>query len=231
MPEVGTDFPVDFGEHMNGMREDSITPDQVMAGLEPFGIRPSAPQIEMIREYVRLLIKWNRSISLTTIEDPFEIVSRHFGESIFAVSAIPLYICRLADVGTGAGFPGLALKIIFQDLNLLLIESNNKKCAFLSEVVRALGLTSVEISPKRFEEINESGGKMDIIAARALGGFPKLLRWTNRVITDHGKVVLWVGLEDVNTISATGGWAWEPAIKIPESQRRYLLIGRPTRER
>ena len=105
----------------------------------------------MVREYVSLLLMWNQSISLTTVTDPDEIISRHFGESMFAAKLISVENCRLADVGTGAGFPGLPLKILSPTLDLVLIESNKKKYAFLSEVVRSLGLKSVEVLPERFE--------------------------------------------------------------------------------
>jgi 16S rRNA (guanine527-N7)-methyltransferase len=212
-------------------REFAIASEQIILALQPFGVHPSGQQIDMIREYTYLLIKWNRSISLTTIVDPREIVVRHFGECMFAACAIPVENCRLADFGAGAGFPGLALKIISPALKLMLIESNRKKCAFLSEVVRTLGLEAVEIVPSRFEEIKDRVDSIDLVTARALGGFPKLLRSAKNILAQGGRVILWVGLEHVNTISAIDTWIWEAAIKIPDSQRRYLLIGRPDRQK
>jgi 16S rRNA (guanine527-N7)-methyltransferase len=207
-----------------------ITREEVATALQPFGVHPSDEQIGMIREYIRLLLEWNQSISLTAIEDPREIVARHFGECMFAACVLSVEKCRLADVGTGAGFPGLAVKIACPTLKLLLIESNQKKCVFLLEVVRTLGLTAVEIIPKRFEEVNESSGQIDFVAARALGGFPRLLRWARNCLTERGNVILWVGSDDVNTISTNVDWLWQPPVKIPESQRRYLVIGRPNRK-
>ncbi len=115
---------------------------------------------------------------MTSIVEPAEIVSRHFGESMFLHSLLPVENGRLADVGSGAGFPGLALKILCQDLDVILIEANKKKSAFLSEVARALDLRNVEVIPERFEEIRSEPGFADFVAARALGGFPKLLRWS-----------------------------------------------------
>jgi 16S rRNA (guanine527-N7)-methyltransferase len=140
---------------------------------------------------------------------------------------MPVEKSKLADVGSGAGFPGLAMKIICPSLRVILIESNKKKCAFLSEVARALEMTDVEVSPVRFEERMVASGFAEIIAARALGGYPELLRWARSGLAPRGHIMLWVGGEDVTKISKTADWIWQPAARIPESQRRFILIGRP----
>lgn len=205
----------------------SISNQQISRSLSIFGITPSGEQITMIREYVQLLLKWNQSISLTTVTDPEEIISRHFGESMFAAKLLPMESCRLADVGTGAGFPGLPLKILSPSLELVLIESNKKKYAFLSEVVRTLGLKGVEVLPDRFEQIRPENFKFDLISARALGDFKELLRWSAQALKPGGRIVLWVGAEDATRLATNPSWIWEPATRIPDSQRRYILMGRP----
>jgi 16S rRNA (guanine527-N7)-methyltransferase len=202
----------------------------VAACLAPFKIAPSDDQISKIREYVALLLRWNRSISLTTVTDPKEIVARHFGESMYAANLLHVKKCRLADVGTGAGFPGLALKIACPSLQLLLIESNRKKCAFLSEVTRALRLEDVEIQPERFEEIRPETVRADIVTCRAVGEFKQMLRWSRVALAPHGHLVLWLGSDDATRIARAEGWTWQPAQRIPESQRRFILIGRLTEE-
>lgn len=196
--------------------------------LEPFGVHPSVDQIHKIRDYVSLLLRWNKSISLTTVIDPVEIVSRHFGESMFAKSLLPVENCRLADVGSGAGFPGLPLKIISESLKVTLVESNKKKCAFLSEVSRSLGFTGVDILPQRFEEARVESGFANIVTSRAVGDFAALLRWSRNALPERGHIVLWVGGEDATAIASTPGWIWHPPVRIPESQRRFILIGRPS---
>src|SRR5258708_36300511 len=138
---------------MNEKGHLALSDDQIVSALTPFQIQLSSGQIVQIREYVRLLLKWNQSVSLTSVVDPVEIVARHFGESMFISCLIPVKNCRLADLGSGAGFPGLALKIVAPTLRIRLIESNKKKCAFLSEVVRSLKLENVEVVPMRFDEI------------------------------------------------------------------------------
>jgi 16S rRNA (guanine527-N7)-methyltransferase len=214
---------------MNRRPKDTITPteEQIVSALSPFRVLLPADQTIKIREYIRLLLKWNQSVNLTSIVDPAEILARHFGESMFACSLLPVENCRLADVGSGSGFPGLALKIACPDLHVALVESNKKKCAFLSEVVRALELTNVEILPRRFDEIRVASGFAEIVTARALGGFPGFLRWTKSALSDRGHAILWLGGEDTTKVSGIPGWIWQPAVRIPESQRRFIMIGRP----
>jgi 16S rRNA (guanine527-N7)-methyltransferase len=204
--------------------------EQISSSLAGFQVQLSPEQITKVREYVRLLLKWNQSISLTSVLDPTEIVARHFGESMFLSCLIPVEKCRLADLGTGAGFPGLALKISCPTLRVTLVESNKKKCAFLSEVVRALEMKNVEVLPLRFEEIRNSTDFVEIVTARALGDFSKILRWAKLSLAHRGHVVLWLGGEDVSKLSSMPGWLWQPAVKIPDSQRRFVLIGRPLSE-
>src|ERR1700722_10303866 len=92
--------------------------------LAPFGVKPDLALFLEMRAYIDLLLAWNRKISLTSIENPAEIVKLHFGESFFANSALSISRGRLADVGSGAGFPGIPIKMLAPDLHLSLIESN-----------------------------------------------------------------------------------------------------------
>ncbi len=200
---------------------------QICEALSPFAVSPNEDQIAKIREYTALLLKWNRSVSLTSITDPSEIVRRHFGESMYASKLLPVENCRLVDIGTGAGFPGLALKIACPTIHLALIESNKKKCAFLAEVVRRLEFSDVEIRPERFEQMRPEAVLANIITSRAVGEFKPIIRWSTSALAHRGHLMLWVGAEDSTRISANVGWTWQPAVRIPDSQRRFILIGRP----
>src|SRR6202165_1636026 len=166
-----------------------LTEDQITSSLAPFRVQPSGDQITKIHEYVRLLLKWNQSVSLTSVVDPVEILARHFGESMFVSCLLPVENCRLADLGSGAGFPGLALKIACPSLRLILIESNKKKCAFLSEIVRSLQLKNVEILPIRFDETRVAPDFADIITARAIGEFPSIFRWGKGALVGRGHFI------------------------------------------
>jgi len=194
--------------------------------LAPFGIEPSDAQSTQIRQYVELLLVWNERLNLTSILDPQEIVTRHFGESMFLCTLLPVENCRLADVGSGAGFPGLAIKIIHPSVPTTLIEANQRKYGFLSEVVRKIGISGVDILRGRFEDLRMAQESKEILTARAIGGLARLLGWAKSIITPAGHVALWVGEQDSIKISRTPGWTWDPPVRIPESQRRFLLIGR-----
>jgi 16S rRNA (guanine527-N7)-methyltransferase len=207
-----------------------LTDELIVSTLSPFRVQLTTGQIAKIQEYIRLLLKWNQSVSLTSVVDPVEILARHFGESMFICCLMPVGKCRLADIGSGAGFPGLAVKIACPELRLTLIESNKKKCAFLSEVVRALELENVEVMPIRFEEVLVIPDFAQVITARAVGGFSDILRWAKTALARRGHVILWLGGEDSTKVSSAPGWIWTPTVKIPESQRRFVLIGRPRLE-
>jgi len=112
----------------------------IRRALEEFKLPAYDDQVLQIQDYIKILLSWNDKINLTAIRNPVEILYRHFCESMFAGVSVPIERGRLADVGTGAGFPGLALKILRPSLQVFLIESNLKKAAFLAEVIRVLGL-------------------------------------------------------------------------------------------
>ena len=208
------------------VREKALEVASIPDLLAPFGIEPSEAQAIQIWQYVELLLQWNKSLNLSSIQDPQEIITRHFGESMFLCTLLPVENCRLADVGSGAGFPGLAIKIIRPSVQITLIESNQRKCAFLSEVVRRIGISGVEISPARFEDLQMPQGSKDILTARAIGGWARFLGWAKSTVAPPGHAALWVGEQDSIKMSGTLGWGWDPPVRIPESQRRFLLVGR-----
>lgn len=206
-----------------------LTTSMIAELLGPYGVPPSIDLSEKILAYVDLLLKWNRKIALTTVTDPIEIVKFHFGESLFAFSTGACGKSRLADVGTGAGFPGLALAVADSNFQIDLIESNLKKCAFLSEVIRRLQITNASVFPVRMESLTVSHTEYDFISARALGQFDDLLHWASGRLEAKGQIMLWLGDEDVRKLSAHLDWDWKHPILIPGSTRRYILQGSPKR--
>jgi len=195
--------------------------------LKTYGPALSSGAAAKIRAYIAILLRWNQTISLTTVTNPTEILKFHFGESIFAASEVNFEKSRLADVGSGAGFPGLPLAIVVPSLEVTLIESNAKKCAFLSEVTRELRLENVSVFRGRMEGFRPESGKLDFVTARALGHHAKLLDWTRTQLAPSGRIVLWVGESDSREISLDRWWRWDAAVRIPGSERRFLLMGAP----
>ena len=122
--------------------------------LRPFLAKPlSTEQTKQVVIYLDSLLKWNAKISLTAVRSPEEIVQRHFGESFFAAERAGVAEAfSLIDVGSGAGFPGLPMAILAPTVQVTLIESQQKKVAFLREVVRALELKNVSVYAGRAED-------------------------------------------------------------------------------
>jgi 16S rRNA (guanine527-N7)-methyltransferase len=204
-----------------------LSADAVKKALLEFQLRPTTQQVEAIQRYMAMLLAWNEKVNLTAIRDPFDVLYRHFCESMFAAVAVPSLTGRLADVGSGAGFPGLALKIALPDLQIFLIESNVKKATFLAEMVRELGFSDTRVLVSRYEELGEEVAPLNVVCSRALGEFDKFLGWARGERVAAGQAILWVGGRDVEEIKQTRGWNWREPIAIPHSLQRFLLVGEP----
>ncbi|HUK30877.1 MAG TPA: 16S rRNA (guanine(527)-N(7))-methyltransferase RsmG [Candidatus Acidoferrum sp.] len=195
------------------------------ATFAKYDISVSEQQISQIQRYMACLVFWNQRVSLTSVTDPMEILERHFAESLLAAPLITQKEGRLADVGTGPGFPSLALKIALPNLQVLLIERNTKKCAFLNEVIRFLDLDQVSVLRSDYAEISPSLRKFDCIVARAVGDHKALLRWSVARLAPAGQLILWLGQQDAIKISQSKCCSWDQPIPIPNSQRRLILVG------
>ena len=203
----------------------SLSCNDIETWLAPYfdGILPL--QIEQIQKYVSLLVLWNQKISLTSIENPQEILARHFGESFFGARFIENRQCRLADVGSGAGFPGLALKIVLPELQVFLIEQDTRKATFLNEVIRSLKLSNIRALRSSYESLTPEIANFDVIVSRAVGEHKSLLKWAAPRLSASGNVLLWLGAEDALRLAAIPDWKWELPHVVPESKNRVLLSG------
>jgi 16S rRNA (guanine527-N7)-methyltransferase len=199
--------------------------ETIRRALSEFQISADDAQIIKIQQYMGMLLTWNEKVNLTAIRDPLEILYRHFCESMYAAVAVPLECGRLADVGSGGGFPGLPLKILRPGLQLFLVESNVKKATFLAEVARDLGLTDTRVLVSRYEELGEELTPLDTVCSRAVGEFSSLLAWAGSERVAAKQAVLWVGGRDLEEVRRIDGWQWREPIAVPHSLRRYLLVG------
>ena len=206
------------------------TDDQIRSLLAPFKVDLDPGQIASVRKFLDLLELWNRRISLVSPADIGQLLERHVGESLFASSAVPIRHGRLADLGTGAGFPGIPLKIANPSLDLTLIESNQRKAAFLSEAARSLHFGSCQIVNSRYEDFM-STVEFNFICSRAVGEYEDMLKWSRTRLAVDGQIILWLGMDDAARLSKTAGWKWREVLPIPNSSRRVLLVGSPDSHR
>ncbi len=140
--------------------------DLLRAGLEELGLRYSEKQVEAFITYLEELKKWNRAYNLTALKTDRDIIIKHFLDSLLFAKALPPEVLTLADIGSGAGFPGIPIKIMCPDLSVFLIEPTQKKAIFLRHICSKLQLKNVEIIDKRIEEVK--GLQVDVAVTRAL---------------------------------------------------------------
>jgi 16S rRNA (guanine527-N7)-methyltransferase len=205
--------------------EKPLSEDAIRRALGDFQIALTDDQVICIQQYMRLLRHWNEKLNLTAIRDPLEILHRHFCESMYAAVSVPINSGRLADIGSGPGFPGIPLKILRPNLQLFLVESNIKKGTFLAEVGRELGLTNARVLIGRYEELGEELAPLDFVCSRAVGEFGPFLEWAASDRVSAGRVVLWIGGRDLDEARKSSQWEWQEPIPVPQSLRRYLLVG------
>lgn len=210
--------------------DEPISNSQIEKLLDRYSVAIPDGLSASIRTYISMLLKWNSKISLTTVINPNEILKFHIGESLFAASAVPIKNGRLADVGSGAGFPGLPLAMLLPQLDVVLIESNLKKATFMSEVIRTLDLRNAMVWRGRMEEMSVEGAdRLEFITARALGHHDNLLAWSKKALSPAGRLILWLGSDEAARISKAEGWRWLNPMPIPDSERRVILVGSPSK--
>jgi 16S rRNA (guanine527-N7)-methyltransferase len=213
---------------MQAFPENRMTQERIKELLASF-IDPrslSNQQLAQVSDYLQLLLKWNSKMNLTAVRDSEEILTRHFGESFFAARHLlpnADSATTAIDVGSGAGFPGLPLKIWDPGLSLTLIEANQKKAVFLREAVRSLKLARVTVLNQRAET---AGDEADLVSLRAVEQFEKAITAARKLVKPLGRLALLIGESQVATARALfPDVQWGQPIAIPISRNRVLLIG------
>ena len=186
---------------------------------ERLGLSLSEHQLEQFGEYTRMLAAGNRRANLTAITDPDEVQVRHYLDSLTAVLARPDWPTgiRVVDIGAGAGFPGLPLRITFPGIKLTLAESTGKKTAFLRELVEGLELEDVEILTVRAEELGRTEGyrgQFDVALARGVAALPALIEYALPLCKGHGQLLAWKGSDGPAEAKAAGNALSELGGKI-----------------
>ena len=260
----------------NHLQSSLVTPARISELLRPFLETTLAPvQLDQISTYIDLLLRWNTRINLTAVRNPEEIVTRHFGESLFAarhlfpygadtpVPEVPSYSpavvaschpschsdtraqrakeesiaplhggpsgsansrARLLDIGSGAGFPGLPIKIWSPPTPVTLIESQHKKVAFLRELIRVLTLTDIDVFPGRAEHFPEASAA--VVTLRAVERFDQILLTAATRLVPAGTLALLIGRSQVDRArQLLPRFTWQPPLPIPASSARLVLLG------
>ena len=165
--------------------------EKMIINVDKLGITLSEIQLKQFYNYMNLLIEWNKKINLTAITEPNEIILKHFVDSL----TISKYISdgtRVVDVGTGAGFPGIPLKIYRQDIEITLLDSLQKRINFLDEVIRELNLEKIETIHSRVEDFGKDKRyreKFDIATSRAVANLATLSEFLLPLVKVGGKVI------------------------------------------
>jgi 16S rRNA (guanine527-N7)-methyltransferase len=209
-----------------------ISENRLRELLAPFRPPLASDQMKRLQVYLELLLRWNTKINLTAIRSVDECVTRHFGESLYLVRFVKLE-GRLLDIGSGAGFPGLALKITFPDLEVTLLEPVGKKRAFLKEVTRACGMDLVQVRSERLEEFvklrkeDEQRHRFDAATSRAVGGLARLIPAVTECLQQGGGLYLWLsqGQHEDARRASKGLIAWKTPIPLPLARHREIWCG------
>jgi 16S rRNA (guanine527-N7)-methyltransferase len=217
-------------------RHQGVSADELAGLLQPFAAQPPVEwQLAAISAYLELLLRWNARLNLTAVRDPKHIVTRHIGESWFAAERLfpdPAVRLHAIDLGSGAGFPGLPLRVYAPRLKLTLLESQHKKATFLKEAVRAMGLSQVEVFAGRAEEF---AGQAEIVTLRAVERFERVLPVAASLLEHQAtrdsvpsRLALLIGASQVAIAQKRlSDFRWNEPIALPQANARVLLVGTP----
>ncbi|MBX9868559.1 MAG: 16S rRNA (guanine(527)-N(7))-methyltransferase RsmG [Burkholderiaceae bacterium] len=164
---------------------------ELAAGVEELDLNLSTTQIDLMLDYLALLVKWNSVYNLTAVRNPTDMIKQHLLDSLSAVKAFQ-DAKNILDVGSGGGLPGLVLAIVYPECSISLIDTVNKKTAFLTQVKTELGLSKLTVYTGRVEQL-EVRQKFDVITSRAFSELTNFIHWSAHLLADGGRFVAMKG--------------------------------------
>lgn len=199
-----------------------------------YGISLSEKQVEQFEKYYYFLIEENEKYNLTAITEKREVVIKHFVDSVLPYKEIPQN-AKLIDVGTGAGFPGVPLKIVREDIKLTLLDSLQKRITFLVNLSQKLELKNVECVHARAEDfVKEKREKFDVAVSRAVASIPTLSEYLIPYVKIKGKVLMYkaskaeeeirLGQKAILALGGKVGGVLKFALEEVESERNVVVI-------
>ncbi len=202
----------------------------ILDRLRPFHHGLDAAQAQQISTYIDVLLRWNAKMNLTAIRDPEHIVTRHFGESVFLARQLSDRHLLPAgasvfDIGSGAGFPGIPLKIACPQITLTLVEAHGRKAIFLREVLRALNVAA-EVKNVRAEVLATTlAASADIVTLRAVEKFEAVLPVAAQFVKPTGRLALLIGKQQVpGAQNVLKSWQCEPLLPLSGAESRGILL-------
>ncbi len=201
-------------------------------GLDELGLALSEDQINAFMTFLSELKKWNRVYNLTGLKKDEDIVIKHFLDSLLYLKAMPGGKVKVADIGSGAGFPGIPIKIARPETEMYLIEPAKKKSAFLRHVVRQTGLKDIEVVENRIEEIRtdrELPSPVDIAVSRALFDINEFIGKTSHILKPGGILILNKGPKVREELRKIAGVKYELLdVNLPLSRiTRHIVVVTP----
>lgn len=200
----------------------------IKKGLIDLGFSSSEWQLNAFMTFLSELKKWNRAYNLTSLKTDRDIIIKHFLDSLLYLKAVPAKALKIADVGTGAGFPGIPMKVMRPQIDLTLIESSRKKSAFLRHIIRILKLNRTSVLNRRIENLGEHYAKTyDAIVSRATFKMGDFLASACPYIKENGILVLSKGpkiFEETGTLIDQGVIRKVMTFPLMNLERHLLLL-------
>lgn len=181
----------------------------------PEAAQPTPAQAEALFAHYQLLVRWNRSMNLTTVVKLPEAAVRHYGEALFLHAHLPA-VASVADVGSGAGFPGIPVAICRPECAVYLIESHQRKAVFLREATRSLA--HVKVLAQRLDDVQQP---VELLVARAVN-WDEVVTATPRL---SRRVAFLIGEDDLRAARQHPTLQWAEPIPLPHGDRRFVLAG------
>lgn len=212
--------------------------DPLRKALEAGNISVSQGLIEKFSDYWNMLIVWNQKINLISRKDERRIVTRHFLESLGLVKVVEFPSgARVMDLGSGAGFPGIPMKLVRPDLKFVLVESKRRRVLFLKKVIEKLNLEGIEIVEGRVEEEGGQIDPVDFVVSRSVADLVTLVKWSRSCLSPRGGrllVIKGVGVrKELNLLDTLAsdlgvkGWRlirYNPFPKVYQLKESYVVI-------
>jgi len=208
------------------MQAGAVLQDQLERGIEALQLRLPDNAVRKLQDYLSLLVRWNAAYNLTAVREPEQMVARHLMDSLAVLPFVQGE--SLADLGSGAGLPGIPLAVARPDIEVTLVDSNGKKARFLREVARALPLPNARVAQVRAEDLE---GRFDCMTARAFASLREMLEWGGHALAPQG---LWLALkgkaEQEESMKVPAGFRIEAVhrLEVPglDAERHVIAIRR-----